>query len=147
MGAHRSGIDGALTLRTSAFAVRIAHNIPLRLGNRTMDQLAVWATMEAKPGKEREVEEHLRQSRSLIAEETGTTTFFALRIGPSTYGVFTTFADIEALEAHENGVVRSDAHRATMRTLFAGPPVMMRSTILDAETREEPAFRPEIAEC
>ena len=99
-----------------------------------MDQLAVWATMEARPGKEREVEEHLRESRSLIDDETGTTTFFALKVGPSTYGVFTTFTDPAALEAHENGAVRSEAHRAVMRTLFSGPPVMVRSTILDAKT-------------
>lgn len=99
-----------------------------------MDQLAVWATMQAQPGKESEVEEHLRQSRSWVDEETGTTTFFALKVGPSTYGVFTTFADTAALEAHENGHATSDAHKATMRTLFCGPPTLVRSTILDAKT-------------
>lgn len=99
-----------------------------------MDQLAVWATMEAKPGKEREVEEHLRQSRALMDDEPGTTTFFALKVGPTTYGVFTTFADTAAMEAHEKGLATSDANRAMMRTMFAGPPVMVRSTILDAKT-------------
>ncbi len=99
-----------------------------------MDQLAVWATMEARPGKEREVEEHLRESRSLIDDETGTTTFFALKVGPSTYGVFTTFADPAALEAHEKGIAAGDEQRAVMRTLFAGPPTMVHSTILEAKT-------------
>lgn len=99
-----------------------------------MDQLAVWATMEAKPGKESEVEEHFRESLSLIDEEPGTTTFFALKVGPSTYGVFTTFADNAALEAHENGPVTSDAQRAVMRSLFLGPPTMVHSTILGAKT-------------
>ena len=99
-----------------------------------MDQLAVWATMQARPGKESEVEEHLRESRAWIDQEAGTTTFFALKVGPSTYGVFTTFADTAALEVHENGHATSEAHRATMRTLFAGPPTLVHSTILDAKT-------------
>lgn len=100
-----------------------------------MDQLAVWATMEAQPGKEHEVEEHLRESRAWIDDEPGTTTFFALKVGPSTYGVFTTFADAAALEAHEHGHATSDANRATMRRLFCGPPTMVRSTILDAKSQ------------
>ena len=52
--------------------------------------LSFLARLEAKPGKEAEVEALLRSALSLAMEEPGTVHWFALRIGPSTFGVFPT---------------------------------------------------------
>lgn len=57
---------------------------------------------EAKPGKEAEIERGLKAALSAIQEEQGTTAWFALRLGPSTYGVFDAFPDEEARQAHYN---------------------------------------------
>src|SRR3984885_15713939 len=58
-----------------------------------MDLFAISATLEARPGKEGEVEEFLRSAQALVMEEAGTTAWFAFRIAPATYGIFDTFAN------------------------------------------------------
>lgn len=70
-----------------------------------MDKLAVWGYMEAKPGKEEEVEEFLKSALPLAQAETGTTTWYALKIGPSQYGIFDTFADADSRQAHLSGEI------------------------------------------
>jgi quinol monooxygenase YgiN len=70
-----------------------------------MDKFAIWAQMEAKPGKEAEVEEFLKSAQPLAEQEPGTTTWYALKIGPSKYGIFDTFADDAARNAHLTGEI------------------------------------------
>src|ERR1700679_2340340 len=55
--------------------------------------LSILARLEAKPGKEAEVEALLRSALALAVEEQSTVHWFALRIGPSTFGIFDTFVD------------------------------------------------------
>jgi quinol monooxygenase YgiN len=68
-----------------------------------MDRFAILATLEARPGKEREVEIFLKSAETLAAQEVGTTTWFAFRAGPATFGIFDTFAGDDGLQAHLNG--------------------------------------------
>ncbi len=86
-----------------------------------MDKLAVWGYMEAKPGKEQEVEEFLKSALPLAQAETGTTTWYALKIGPSQYGIFDTFADDTARQAHLSGEI-AKALMAKAGELFTKPP-------------------------
>ena len=65
-----------------------------------MDKLALLALLQAKPGKEKEVEDFLKSARPLALQETGTTTWYAVKLGPAKFGIFDTFAD-------ENGQKRS----------------------------------------
>ncbi len=88
-----------------------------------MDKLAIWGYMEAKPGKEQEVEEFLKSALPLAQAETGTTTWYALKIGPSQYGIFDTFADDGARQAHLSGEI-AKALMAKADDLFAKPPVL-----------------------
>ena len=48
-----------------------------------MDKLAILALLEAKPGKEPEVEEFLKSALPMAQAETGTTSWYAFKIGPS----------------------------------------------------------------
>ncbi len=98
-----------------------------------MDKFAIWSYMEVKPGKEQEVEEFLKFAQSLIEQESGTTTFYALKIGPSTYGTFDTFADDAATDAHVNGPVPK-ALLAKVEELFTCAPTIVQTTILGAKT-------------
>ena len=54
---------------------------------------AVLVRLEAKPGKEAEVEHFLTGGLTLTLDELATTTWFALRFGPSTFGTFETSLD------------------------------------------------------
>ena len=97
-----------------------------------MDQFAIWAQMEAKPGKESEVEEFLKSALSLAVAEEGTTTWYALKIGPARYGIFDTFADGAARDAHLSGEI-AKALFAKAQDLFVREPEIDKPTILAAK--------------
>jgi quinol monooxygenase YgiN len=63
------------------------------------------ATMEAKPGKEDEVEQFLRSAVPLVREEAGTISWYAIRLGNLKFGIFDTFRDEAARQAHVSGKV------------------------------------------
>jgi len=77
--------------------------------------------LEAKPGKEAEVEKFLQGGLSLVEQEPGTLTWYALRIGPSTFGIFDTFADDTGRNAHLSGKVAA-ALKEKASDLLAKPP-------------------------
>jgi quinol monooxygenase YgiN len=97
-----------------------------------MDKFAIWAQLEARPGKEKEVEEFLKSAQPLAERETGTTTWYALKIGPSKYGIFDTFADEEGREAHLNGEI-AKALFAKAEELFVSAPEIDKPEILAAK--------------
>ncbi len=48
---------------------------------------------EALPGKEDDVKEFLDSGRALVEDEQATTAWFAIRLGPSSFGIFDVFPD------------------------------------------------------
>ena len=58
-----------------------------------MVNLGLLVRLEAKPGKESEVENFLRESLLMAQEEPLTITWFAIRLGPSTFGLFDGFSN------------------------------------------------------
>lgn len=97
-----------------------------------MDQFAIWAQMEAKPGKEAEVEEFLKSAQPMALAESGTTTWYALKIGPSKYGIFDTFADEQARNAHLSGEI-AKALFSKAKELFVKEPEVDKPMILAAK--------------
>ncbi len=61
--------------------------------------------IEARSGKEEEVEGFLRQGLSLVQQEPQTITWFAIRLGPSTFGIFDAFPGESGRQAHLSGQV------------------------------------------
>jgi hypothetical protein len=51
-----------------------------------MDRFAILSLLNAPPGKEDDVEEFLKSAQPLVAEETGTTSWYAIKIGPASLG-------------------------------------------------------------
>ncbi len=94
-----------------------------------MDSFALLAQMEAKPGKEQEVEAFLKAALPLAQAEAGTTVWYALRIGPSTFGIFDTFAAESGREAHLNGEI-AKALMGKADELLAAPPTIAKVEIL-----------------
>jgi quinol monooxygenase YgiN len=86
-----------------------------------MDTLALLGILEAKSGKEAELEAFLKSALPLAQAETGTTTWYALKMGPSKFGIFDTFADDAGRDAHLHGAI-AKALFAKADELLAKPP-------------------------
>lgn len=97
-----------------------------------MVKLALFVRLEAKPGKEAEVESFLKSGLSLVEAEPETTTWYALRFGPSTFGIFDSFADDSGRQAHLLGKV-AEALMAKAGELLASPPVIEKVDLLAAK--------------
>lgn len=66
-----------------------------------MTKLALFVRLEAKPGQEAALADFLASALPLVNAESGTTAWFALKFGPSTFGVFDAFADEAGRQAHQ----------------------------------------------
>jgi quinol monooxygenase YgiN len=94
-----------------------------------MDKYALWAYLKAKPGKEKELEEFLTSALPMAEAEPGTTTWYALKIGPDSYGIFDTFADEAARQAHLDGPI-AKALMEKAEELLEGAPDIDKPEIL-----------------
>ncbi|MCU1502645.1 MAG: hypothetical protein JWM12_1999 [Ilumatobacteraceae bacterium] len=65
----------------------------------------LFATLDAAPGREAELEALLIGARALVEAEPATIAWFALRLGHGEYGIFDAFPDDAGREAHLNGAV------------------------------------------
>lgn len=88
--------------------------------------------LEAKPGKEGKVADFLNSALPLIQAEQGTTAWFGIKLGPSTFGIFDAFPNEEGQQAHMTGEVASIL-RATWSDLLASPPAIEMFEILAAK--------------
>ena len=103
-----------------------------------MPNLALYVQLEAKPGKEKEVEDFLRGGLSIVENEPSTITWYALKLGPSTFGIFDTFPDEEGRKAHLSGEV-AKALMAKASDLLSEPPVIQNVDVLAAKLAEHAA--------
>ncbi|MEJ7822047.1 MAG: antibiotic biosynthesis monooxygenase [Chitinophagaceae bacterium] len=94
-----------------------------------MVKYALLARVEAKPGKEEAVEQFLKSALPLAEEEKDTISWYALKIGPSTFGIFDTFNDEEGREAHLKGKIAA-ALMQHADELLATPPVIEKVELL-----------------
>lgn len=100
-----------------------------------MANVALWVQLEAKKGKETEVETLLRESLAKANKETGTVSWYALKLGPTSYGIFDTFLTNKEREAHLTGeIARSLEQKAP--DLFSKPPTIERMDILAVKLPE-----------
>lgn len=86
----------------------------------------------AKPGKESEVQSFLESGLDLVQEEPDTTTWYGIRLGPSTFGIFDTFPDDSGRQAHLDGKVAA-ALMEKADELLAEPPNIEKVDILAAK--------------
>jgi quinol monooxygenase YgiN len=100
-----------------------------------MVTVALLVRLEAKPGKEADVENFLRGGLPIVQAEPATTTWYALKLGPSTFGIFDTFPDNAGRQAHLSGRVAA-ALMAQASELFAQPPTIEQVDILAAKLPE-----------
>jgi quinol monooxygenase YgiN len=70
-----------------------------------MVRVGLLVRFEAVPGKEDEVAQFLEGALPLVNDEPATLVWHAIRLGPSTFGIFDAFPDETGREAHLNGKV------------------------------------------
>ena len=95
-------------------------------------KVALWVRLDAKPGKEAAVEQFLRGGLEIVQGEPATITWYALRLGPSTFGIFDTFPDDAGRQAHLTGRVAA-ALMAKAGELLSQPPKIEKVDILAAK--------------
>jgi quinol monooxygenase YgiN len=95
-------------------------------------KLALFARLEAKPGKEKDVANFLQQGLALANQEATTLMWFALRIGPTTFAIFDAFGDEAGRQRHLGGPI-AQALMAKAPELFAVPPAIEPLEVLGAK--------------
>jgi quinol monooxygenase YgiN len=93
---------------------------------------ALYVTLEAKPGKEKELEQFLNGGLPIVQEEPATIAWFAIKIGPSKFGIFDAFPDEAGRQAHLTGRVAA-ALVAKAPELLAKPPSIEKVDVLAAK--------------
>ena len=94
-----------------------------------MVNTALWVRLEAKAGKEKDVEAFLLGGLELVEQEPATTAWFALQLSPTTFGIFDAFPDEAGRDAHLAGKV-AEALMAKAGELFASPPQIVKVDVL-----------------
>lgn len=93
---------------------------------------ALFVRLEAKPGKEKEVQNFLETGLRLALDETTTPLWFALKLSPTTFGIFDAFTDEKNRELHLKGPI-AKALMENAPHLLATPPVIERIDVLGAK--------------
>lgn len=93
---------------------------------------ALLAQVEAKPGKEAEVEKFLRGALPLAQKEPGTRTWYAWKLSSNVFGIFDTFDDEAGRDAHLNGEI-AKALMANADALLSKPLRIDKLEILAAK--------------
>jgi quinol monooxygenase YgiN len=91
--------------------------------------VGLWVPMEAKPGKEDEVAEFLTGAKPIVDAEPDTTAWFAIRMGPTSFGIFDVFENDAGRQAHLSGKVAA-ALMEKAPDLFATPPGIRQYDVL-----------------
>lgn len=92
-------------------------------------RVALFVRLEAKRGKEAEVEQFLRGGLALVEQEPATSVWFGIRLGPSTFGIFDAFPDESGRQAHLSGAVAA-ALMSKASELLAQPPSIEKADVL-----------------
>lgn len=101
-----------------------------------MVTVALFVRLEAKPGKEAAVAEFLRAALPLVEKEPATNPWFAVQMGPSSFGIFDAFPDNAGRETHLSGPVGA-ALKEKASELFAQPPTVEKLNVLAAKLSEQ----------
>jgi quinol monooxygenase YgiN len=91
--------------------------------------VGLWVRLEAKPGKEADVEAFLRSGRALVDEEPETVAWFGVRLNPTTFGIFDAFERESGRDAHLAGRVAA-ALMASAPELLAQEPSIEKIDVL-----------------
>ncbi|MEX3936617.1 putative quinol monooxygenase [Paraburkholderia phymatum] len=99
-----------------------------------MIKKALFVRLEARPGKEHAVADFLDAGLEMTNREATTPIWFALRLSPTTFGVFDAFANEEDRQAHLHGSM-AGALMARVDEMLASPPSVEPIDVLAMKNR------------
>ncbi|MEO6522865.1 MAG: antibiotic biosynthesis monooxygenase [Mucilaginibacter sp.] len=94
-----------------------------------MKNLGLLVTLEAKPGKEAEVEAFLKSALPLAQNEPGTLTWYVFKINANTFGIYDTFGNEQDRQTHLSGPI-AEALMAKAAELLAKPLLIQSIDVL-----------------
>jgi hypothetical protein len=92
----------------------------------------LFVRLQAKHGRERDVESLILSGLPLVEQEPETVSWFGLRLGPSTYGIFDAFPSDDGRESHLAGRVAA-ALKEKAGELLETPPEIEKVDVLAAK--------------
>ena len=93
------------------------------------ENVGLLARLEAKPGKEKDLETFLKGALPLAQQEAFTNRWYAIKLAPNVFGIFDTFADDAGRQKHLSGPIAA-ALMAKASELLAKPPQIDKIDIL-----------------
>jgi quinol monooxygenase YgiN len=94
-----------------------------------MEKYALLGLVQAKPGKEAQVEAFLKSAVRTAEAEPGTAAWYAFRLGGGRFGIFDTFSDEAGREAHLSGEI-AKALMANAKDLLVADPQIDKLDVL-----------------
>jgi|SRR5215469_2126076 len=94
-----------------------------------MEAIGLLVTLVARSGKEADAEAFLKSAQPLAVDEKETLKWYAVKLGPSKFGIFDTFANEGGRNAHLTGEI-AKALTARANELFAVPPQIEKVEVL-----------------
>jgi quinol monooxygenase YgiN len=94
-----------------------------------MVRVGLFVRLEAKRGKESDVEELLKSSLDVVQTEPATTAWFAIRFGSQSFGIFDVFPDESGRQAHLAGRVAATLMARASDLLAEAPAIAPIDTI------------------
>lgn len=88
--------------------------------------------LEAKPGREQELSDFLLGGLGIVQQEPQTLVWYAIRLGPTTFGIFDAFATDDGRQAHLSGEVAAALGKIAPE-LLASPPDIRPVDVLAAK--------------
>jgi quinol monooxygenase YgiN len=97
-----------------------------------MVKLGLFVRLQAKPGKEAELAQFLRQGYELANQEQQTPVWFAVQFDPATFAIFDAFDQEAGRQAHLNGKIAA-ALMAKASDLLAEAPRIEKFDVVGAK--------------
>lgn len=94
-----------------------------------MMKVGLFVRLQARAGREAEVERFLQSGLALVQGEPATLAWFAIRLGPSIFGIFDAFPDEAGRQAHLSGQVAA-ALMTQAPDLLSSPPSIEKVDVL-----------------
>jgi quinol monooxygenase YgiN len=101
-----------------------------------MVTVALLVRLEAKPGKEAAVADFLRGALPLAQTESATNPWFAVQMGPLSFGIFDAFPDDAGRQTHLSGPIGA-ALKEKASELFAQPPTIEKLNLLASKNSQQ----------
>ena len=88
-----------------------------------MAQFGLLGLLQAKAGKELELEAFLKSALPLAVAENATISWYAVKFGPSRFGIFDTFDDEKGRQAHLDGEIAKALFAKAEELLESAPQI------------------------